>query len=500
MSETLKNEHSTSTSEHEIRRQKVKDLQEIGISAWPEFKPVDATSDELCKIAKENTSEETAHAYAFSGRVIAKREHGKTCFLVLQDRKGSIQAYFKSDILGHEAFEHFLKFVDVGDILWVKGSLFLTKTHEPTIKVVEWQLSSKCLNPLAEKHSGLTDTEMRYRKRYLDLICNRDSFEKFKKRSQIIQEIRNCLIEKDFLEVETPMLQPIPGGAAARPFVTHHNTYDFDLYLRISPELYLKRLVVGGLERVFEINRNFRNEGISTKHNPEFTMIEFYMAHGDYRNGIDLTEEVIRSAAKIVSPDLKVKFGEHDLDFSRPFARLSVKEAIVEFGKVEARELEESNINALLSQNKVALRKSASYGEKLFALFEALAESKIVQPTFVIGYPIEVSPLAKRDPKDPMTAARFELFVCGMELSNGFTELNDPFDQAERFLAQAQAKAEGDDEAHHYDADYINALEYGLAPTVGVGIGIDRLVMLLTDTQSIKDVILFPTLRPKEKE
>lgn len=492
--------NSGSSSEQEIRRQKVSELHEMGISAWPEFKPVDATSDALCKIAVENGHADNADQYAFSGRVIAKREHGKTCFLVLQDRKGSIQAYFKSDILGQEAFEHFLKFVDVGDIVWAKGSLFLTKTNEPTIKALEWQLSSKCLNPLAEKHSGLTDTEVRYRKRYLDLICNRDSFEKFKKRSQIIQEIRSCLLSKDFLEVETPMLQPIPGGAAARPFVTHHNTYDFDLYLRISPELYLKRLVVGGFERVFEINRNFRNEGISTKHNPEFTMIEFYMAHGDYRNGIDLTEEVIRSAAKTVSSDLKVKFGAHELDFSKPFARLSVKEAIIEFGKVSLEQLEESNIDTLISQHKVALRKSASYGEKLFALFEALAESKIVQPTFVIGYPIEVSPLAKRDPHDSMTAARFELFICGMELSNGFTELNDPFDQAERFLAQAQAKADGDDEAHHYDADYINALEYGLAPTVGVGIGIDRLVMLLTDTQSIKDVILFPTLRPKDKE
>jgi lysyl-tRNA synthetase class 2 len=312
-----------------------------------------------------------------------------------------------------------------------------------------------------------------------------------------VQNVRNFLVAQDFLEVETPMLHPIPGGAAARPFVTHHNTYDFDLYLRIAPELYLKRLVVGGMERVFEINRNFRNEGISTKHNPEFTMLEFYMAHGDYKNGINLTEELIRSASKVVSDNQKVFFNQHELDFSQPFERLSVKEAVCKFGGLKLHDLDEKNLDHVLHQNHAECRKNASYGEKLFAMFEAVAESKIVQPTFVIGYPIEVSPLAKRDPENPEIAARFELFVAGMELANGFTELNDPFDQATRFQQQAQAKADGDHEAHLYDADYVHALEYGLPPTVGVGIGIDRLTMLLTDTQSIKDVILFPTLRPK---
>lgn len=498
MSEKNQEEQNLSlASESHIRREKVKELESMGVSPWPEYKPVDLTADKLSEIAKGNGEKEDGKEFAFSGRVMARREHGKTCFLVFQDRTGSIQGYFKKDILGDESFAKLSKFVDTGDYVWIKGSLFLTKTGEPTIKASEWQLTSKCLNPLAEKYHGLTDTEQRYRQRYLDLISNRDSFDKFKKRSEVVQEIRRFLTDKDFLEVETPMLHPIPGGAAARPFITHHNTYDFDLYLRIAPELYLKRLVVGGMERVFEINRNFRNEGISTKHNPEFTMLEFYMAHGDYEAGINLTEELIRAAAETVSPDAKVNFSGNELDFSKPFERLSVAQAVEKFGGISSADMSEDKIDAVLTQNKVEMRKGASYGEKIFALFEAVAEDKIVQPTFVVGYPIEVSPLAKRDPKDPKTAARFELFICGMELSNGFTELNDPFDQAQRFKDQVEAKDAGDDEAHHYDADYVTALEYGLPPTVGVGIGIDRLVMLLTDTQSIKDVILFPTLRPR---
>lgn len=485
-------------SESQVRREKVKELESMGQSPWPEYKKVDATSDKLCQLAKEAGQSEEGQEYAFSGRVIARREHGKTCFLVFQDRKGTIQGYFKKDIIGDDSFAKLSKFVDNGDYVWVCGPLFLTKTGEPTIKVLAWELTSKCLHPLAEKYHGLTDTEQRYRQRYLDLISNRESFEKFKKRSKVVQEIRSFLSGQDFLEVETPMLHPIPGGAAARPFVTHHNTYDFDLYLRIAPELYLKRLVVGGMERVFEINRNFRNEGISTKHNPEFTMLEFYMAHGDYQSGIDMTEKLIQAAAKTVSDDAKVSFDGNVLDFSKPFQRLSVAEAVEQFGGVSKEQMSEQNIDSQLEANNAAMRKGASYGEKVFALFEAVAEDKIVQPTFVVGYPIEVSPLAKRDPQDRKTAARFELFACGMEVANGFTELNDPFDQAQRFKDQVEAKDAGDDEAHHYDADYVNALEYGLPPTVGVGIGIDRLVMLLTDTQSIKDVILFPTLRPKK--
>lgn len=485
-------------TEAQVRRQKAQELEVLGISPWPAYKSVNATSIELREKALLQGQIESTQRCAFSGRVIASREHGKSAFLVLQDRKGSMQTYFKQDTVGQESFERCLKFVDVGDIVWVSGPLFLTKTGEPTLKVIEWQLSSKCLNPLAEKHAGLTDIEQRYRQRYLDLICNRDSFEKFILRSKIIQSIRSYLIEQDFVEVETPMLHPIPGGAAARPFVTHHNTYDFDLYLRISPELYLKRLVVGGMERVFEVNRNFRNEGVSTKHNPEFSMLEFYMAHGDYKDGIDLTEKLIRAAAAVIWQTQSVVFNQHELDFSRSFDRLSVKEAIVKFGNVNLQDLDAANINATLIKYQAECRKNASYGEKLFAMFEAVAESKIVQPTFVIGYPIEVSPLAKRDPENPELAARFELFVCGMEIANGFTELNDPFDQAARFRQQAEAKADGDHEAHLYDAEYIHALEYGLPPTVGVGIGIDRLVMLLTNTQSIKDVILFPTLRPKK--
>lgn len=481
-------------NEHEMRIAKVKKMQEEGISPWPSYKPVCTTITQ--GVAQFLETGDESKEYELAGRIMTKRDHGKTFFCHIQDRSGSVQIYIKKDEIGEQAFEHFKHHIDAGDTLWIKGFFFRTKMGEVTVHVKELTLLSKSLHPLPEKYHGLTDVEQRYRHRYLDLISNPESAEKFKKRSGIMQAVRQFLHNKEFMEVETPMLHPIPGGAVAKPFITHHNAYDIDLYLRIAPELYLKRLVIGGFERVFEINRNFRNEGVSTRHNPEFTMLEFYMAHGDYKTGMELTEQLIQHAVLNNFPTLKIQFGPHELDFTAPFKKMTIPESLIQIGGLKAEQLTESAIDTVIQENKVEIKeKNPDYGVKLFALFEHFVEAKIVQPTFIIGYPISVSPLSKRDPQDPSQAARFELFVCGMELANGFTELNDPFDQAERFKHQLVAREGGNDEAHHYDAEYIHALEYGLPPTVGVGIGIDRLTMLLTNTASIKDVILFPTMK-----
>lgn len=481
------------TTEHEVRLRKIKDMQAVGVEPWPAYKPVSAT----CKQAIDafSAAPEAESSFTLAGRLMSRREHGKTIFCDIQDRSGRIQLYVNKQNINEESFENFKKFIDVGDIIWVKGVMFTTKLGEITLKVDEISLLSKSLHPLPEKYHGLVDVEQRYRQRYLDLISNPESQIRFKKRSKMVQSARNCLLAHDFLEVETPMLHPIPGGAAARPFVTHHNAYDMDLFLRIAPELFLKRLVVGGFERVFEINRNFRNEGVSTRHNPEFTMLEFYMAHGDYRDGIALTEEIIQKAVKENFDSLDVEFGDKKISFKAPFKRLTVAESIVEIGGLTKEEISKESIDKTMAARKLDMGRVASYGEKLYFLFEVLVEQKIIQPTFITGYPVEVSPLAKRDPQDPTIAARFELFVACMELANGYTELNDPIDQAGRFKQQVESRAAGDEEAHHYDEDYVQALEHGLPPTVGVGIGIDRLVMLLTNTTSIKDVILFPTMK-----
>ncbi|MBT4594718.1 lysine--tRNA ligase [bacterium] len=492
--------HSAKSDEFIVRSEKVESLKAGGISPWPESKPISHTCSDLTAVDVQEGGEATAESFKVAGRVIAKREHGKTIFATIQDRSGTIQLYLKKDVLGDDNFYKLKLFVDLGDFLWVDGPLFITRTGEKTVKVAEWTILSKSLHPLPEKFHGLVDTEQRYRQRYLDLISNSESREKFIQRSKIVRGMRKFLGDKDFLEVETPMLHPIPGGATAKPFVTHHNAYDMDLFLRIAPELYLKRLVVGGLERVFEINRSFRNEGVSTRHNPEFTMLEFYMAHGDYIAGMELTEQLICSIAKTVFFGKTLfEYGTKKISFETPFPRLSVREALVKIGRFNPSGLEPETIDIVLKDNSVELKNSeASYGEKLFTLFEEKVEAKIIQPTFITGYPIEVSPLTKRDPNDETTAPRFELFAAGMELANGYNELNDPFDQADRFRKQAKAKVAGDDEAHHFDKDYVTALEHGLPPTVGVGIGIDRLVMLLTNTASIKDVILFPTMKKKE--
>jgi lysyl-tRNA synthetase, class II len=481
------------SAEHAIRLQKVYDMQQDGIQPWPEYKPVAQTTAET--LADYAASPSETKEYSVAGRLMSLRDHGKTFFAHLQDRSGQIQLYIKKEALGEETFALFKKYIDVGDIVFARGTLFVTKKGETTLDCRELTLLSKCLHPLPEKYHGLADVEQRYRHRYLDLISNPESREKFKKRSIIVQSIRNFLQAKDFLEVETPMLHSIPGGAAARPFVTHHNAYAMDLFLRIAPELFLKRLVVGGFERVYEINRNFRNEGVSTRHNPEFTMLEFYMAHGDYETGMALVEELIKTTVTAAHGSTSFEFQGKTISVETPFKRLSVEQALMEIGGLTAEEITAANIDATMQKHNVTLPGKPGYGMKLFGLFEELVEGKIVQPTFITGYPLEVSPLAKKDPLNPMLTARAELFVVGMEFANLFTELNDPIDQANRFKQQVSARTAGDAEAHHYDAEFVKALEYGLPPTVGVGIGIDRLIMLITNTATIKDVILFPTLK-----
>jgi len=483
-----------SDEEHEIRVGKVKEMSNEKISAWPQNKPVSDTCSSTIDLYLKNPESEIEVSLA--GRLVLMREHGKTIFANIQDRSGKIQIYLRKDLLGEDEFNKLKKYIDLGDIVWCTGTLFKTKMGEITLRVKQVVLVSKCLHPLPEKFHGLADVEQRYRQRYLDLISNEQSREKFKIRSKAIQSIRNFLLENDFLEVETPMLQPIPGGALARPFVTHHNAYDMDLYLRIAPELYLKRLVVGGFERVFEINRSFRNEGVSTKHNPEFTMLEFYIAYEDYKKGMELTENLIQKVVKENFDSLEITFGDEKINFKAPFRRLTIEDSLKEVGGLSEEQISQENIDKTIKEKKLELPKGKnSYGEKLFFLFEEFVEGKLIQPTFIINFPIEVSPLSKRSEENPAIVDRFELFVCGMEFANGFTELNDPFDQAERFKKQAESKQAGDDEAHYYDADYIKALEYGLPPTVGVGVGLDRLVMILTNTSSIKDVILFPTMK-----
>ncbi|MFH0898246.1 MAG: lysine--tRNA ligase [bacterium] len=483
----------TESQEHEIRLAKVADMRNHGIEPWPEFKEITATSKQAIEDLQAAKSEEKE--YTLAGRLMTNRDHGKSFFANLQDYDGIIQIYVKQDAVGNEAFEHFKKNIDPGDYLWVRGTMFATKTGQPTLKVSEFKLLSKCLRPLPEKYHGLVDVEQRYRQRYLDLMSNPDRKEKFILRSKIIQSIRNFFAQHNFIEVETPMLHPIPGGATARPFITHHNAYDMELYLRIAPELYLKRLVVGGLEHVYEINRNFRNEGVSTRHNPEFTMLEFYMAHGNIKNGMELTEKLIHTVVSQNFDSAQLPFQDHVIDFGKPFKCLSVKDSLIEIGGLAAHDVDEKNIDATINCHNITITGTPSYGVKLFALFESLVEAKLLQPTFITDYPIEVSPLAKRNPKNPELAARCELFIAGMEAANMFTELNDPLDQAQRFKDQTTSREAGDQEAHHYDQDYITALEYGLPPTVGVGLGIDRLTMVLTNTSSIKDVILFPTLK-----
>jgi lysyl-tRNA synthetase, class II len=485
------------SQEHEIRVEKVKKLRELGIEPWPESKPVNATCAE---VINNFASEGESRVYEIAGRVIAIREHGKTAFVHMQDLSGKLQLYMRQDVVGDAVFDQFKHFIDLGDIIWVTGQSFKTKTGEITLKVTGYTLLSKCLQPLPEKFHGIADIEIKYRQRYLDLIATPESRERFKKRFEIVRLMRAFFDAHGCMEVETPMLHPIAGGAVARPFVTHHNALNMDLFLRIAPELYLKRLVVGGFDRVYEINRNFRNEGISTRHNPEFTSLECYIAYHDYLYMMELTESLFRKLAHAVCADpKKIPYGSHVLDLDDAFVRMTMQEAVQEYAQCSEADLTESNIDKVLKKHMITFdTKQATWGHKLYALFEKLVEPNLIRPTFITQFPVEVSPLAKRNPQNPLLTDRFELFIAGMELANAFSELNDPFDQAERFKEQVNARQAGDQEAHAYDADYIQALEYALPPTVGLGIGIDRLVMLLTNTTSIKDVILFPTLKKKE--
>ncbi|MGI6434086.1 MAG: lysine--tRNA ligase [Syntrophomonadaceae bacterium] len=433
-----------------------------------------------------------------AGRIMSKRRHGKAGFAHLQDISGRIQLYFRADDLGADKYELYKK-MDMGDLIGIEGLVFKTQKGEISIHVHDLVYLSKSLHPLPEKWHGLKDVELRYRQRYVDLIVNPEVKEVFIKRSQLIKEIRNYLDDKGFLEVETPMMQPIPGGATARPFITHHNALDMSLYLRIAPELYLKRLLVGGLEKVYEINRNFRNEGISTRHNPEFTMLELYQAYADYEDMMVLTEELISAIAFKVNGTMQAEFEGETIDFSTPWKRVQMLEAIKGHTGVDFKTITDDKA-AQQAARDLGLQVDAgtSRGEIINEIFEARVEEKLIQPTFVYGHPVEISPLAKRNREHPELTDRFEVFIMQREIANAFSELNDPIDQKQRFMKQAAKRAGGDAEAHMMDEDYIAALEYGMPPAGGLGIGIDRLVMLLTGSPSIRDVILFPTLRPRE--
>jgi lysyl-tRNA synthetase class 2 len=428
-----------------------------------------------------------------------RRSFGKAAFVQMQDRKGRVQLYLRKDVLGEDLYSEFEDY-DIGDIIGVSGQPFRTKTGELSIAVTEIRLLTKSLLPLPEKFHGLTDVETRYRQRYVDLIVSPDVREVFFKRSRIVALIREFMTRNDFLEVETPMMHPIPGGATAKPFATHHNALDMDLFLRIAPELYLKRLVVGGLDRVFEINRSFRNEGISVRHNPEFTMMEFYQAYATFEELMTFTEELLCHVAREVLGTLDFSYGGEPISFQRPWQRYTVKEAILRYGDIDVKSLEDRDLAYAYAQSiGLVLPEEVGYGRLITEIFEEVAESKLIQPTFITAYPTEVSPLSRKSDQDPEFVDRFEFFCAGREMANAFSELNDPRDQKERFLSQVAAKDKGDEEAHYMDEDYIRALEYGLPPTAGEGIGIDRLVMLLTDSPSIRDVILFPQLRKEAK-
>ncbi|MBW7861358.1 MAG: lysine--tRNA ligase [Rhodocyclaceae bacterium] len=430
-----------------------------------------------------------------AGRILLKRVMGKASFVTLQDLSGRIQAYVTRDGVGEETYTAF-KHWDIGDIVGVVGTVFKTKTGELTVRAGEIRLLTKSLRPLPDKYHGLTDVEQKYRQRYVDLIMSEQARFTFVARSRMIQSIRNYMVGHGFLEVETPMMHPIPGGAVARPFVTHHNALDMDMFLRIAPELYLKRLVVGGFEKVFEVNRNFRNEGLSPRHNPEFTMMEFYEAYANYRTLMDFTEGLIRHSAREALGSETFVYQGRELDLSRPFARLTIVEAIRKHHPgFTTEQLEDAGWLKQKIQAFGEKVKPGGLGSLQLQLFEACTEADLWEPTFIIDYPAEVSPLARRNDANPEITERFELFIVGREIANGFSELNDPEDQAQRFMDQVKAKEAGDEEAMYFDADYIRALEYGLPPTGGCGIGIDRLVMLLTDSPSIRDVILFPQMR-----
>jgi lysyl-tRNA synthetase, class II len=483
------------------RLSKLEDLTKDGIDPYPSTFPVTHRAGNLK--ARYDDSNDAALAAAegvtLGGRVLSLRGHGKASFAHIQDGTGKIQIYVRLDAVGEAAYRLF-KRVDVGDFLGVAGRLFRTKTGELTVQVETLAVLAKALRPLPDKWHGLSDVEVRYRQRYVDLIANPPVADLFRRRAKIIGEIRRFFDTRGFLEVETPMMQPIPGGAAARPFVTHHNALDLTLYLRIAPELHLKRCVVGGLERVYEINRNFRNEGLDTQHNPEFTMLEFYQAYADYRDLMVLTEELLSQVVGVVCESDTITYQGQQIGFTPPWPRLSVEEGLVKLGGLQPEQVRTAEgLRAAAEARNVSVNPTWGWAKLLVELFEAVVEAQLIQPTFVTDFPSELSPLAKARPDDPRYVQRFELYVGGLEVANAYTELNDPREQRRRFEAQVRARAEGDLESHLMDEDYLRALEYGLPPTAGEGIGIDRLVMLLTDAASIREVILFPLLRPEAR-
>ncbi|MEE9452368.1 MAG: lysine--tRNA ligase [Gammaproteobacteria bacterium] len=481
-----------------VRKQKLAKLQESGFT-YPNSFRINHLATDIHKQYAEETAEsllaKKVHV-AVAGRIMLRRIMGKASFVHIQDMSGRIQLYVRKDELLDDAYSDF-KTWDLGDIIGAEGELFKTKTGELTVKITKICLLNKTVRPLPDKFHGLTNRELCYRQRYADLLVNEATRKTFLIRSKLISTIRQFLCDRQFLEVETPMMQSIPGGAAARPFVTHHNSLDMDLYLRVSPELYLKRLVVGGFDRVFEINRNFRNEGLSTQHNPEFTMLEFYQAYADYNDLIVLTEEMLRYAAQQILMTTTIIYQGQEIDFSKPFIRMTVKEAILHYNlDISAAELnDEACVRKIAQRLGISLQDNFGLGKIQIEIFEKTVEAQLQQPTFITAYPTEVSPLARRNNDDPSITDRFEFFVVGREIANGFSELNDPQDQAQRFKQQVAQRREGDLEAMYYDADYIMALEYGLPPTAGEGIGIDRLAMLFTNSPSIRDVILFPHMR-----
>jgi lysyl-tRNA synthetase class 2 len=500
MTDNETNKHQDTNQIVEERRAKLRELRAQGNAFPNDFRRRHLAADLHRDYgAKSNNELEPLKVEVMvAGRMMLKRVMGKASFATIQDMSGRIQIYVTNDVTGeaeHAAFKHW----DLGDIVGATGTLFRTKTGELTVKATGVRLLAKSLRPLPEKFHGLADQEAKYRQRYLDLITNTEARRVFKDRSRIIQAMREFFVARGYLEVETPMMQPIPGGAAARPFVTHHNALDMDLYLRIAPELYLKRLVVGGIEKVFEINRNFRNEGISTRHNPEFTMLEFYEAYQDYNYLMDLTEELLRQVAQQVLGTTSLSYQGEAMDLGKRFDRLTMAEAIAKYNpNYPLAELGKPvYLRSALDAFKVEVFPTDGLGLLQLKLFEQTTEDKLIQPTFIVAHPTDVSPLARRNDANPAATDRFELFITGREMANGFSELNDPEDQAERFSEQARAKEAGDEEAMYYDADYVRALEYGLPPTAGEGIGIDRLVMLFTDSPSIRDVILFPQMRPE---
>jgi lysyl-tRNA synthetase class 2 len=484
------------------RKEKIEALKAEGIDLYPNDVKIKNTTEEILSRFSDMDQDALTRVeerFSLAGRIMAIRNFGKAAFISLQDRKGRMQGYIHRQIVGEAAYQLFNK-LDVGDIVAIEGRVFRTKTDELTIETDQLRLLSKAIHPLPEKWHGLTDIETRYRQRHLDLIVNPHVKDVFQKRSRIIQLIRRFMEERDFLEVETPMMQPRAGGAVARPFKTHHNALGMDLFLRIAPELYLKRLVTGGMERVFEINRNFRNEGISSFHNPEFTMMEFYQAYATYEDLMTMTEELFVFVAQNLLGQLTFTYQDRQIDLTPPWRRVTVKDAIIESCRIDPDVLKDLD-RAIAYARSLGLDVDdrAPLGNVIMAIFEEAAEAHLVQPTFVTHYPVEVSPLSRRNAADPGLTDRFELYICGKEIANAFSELNDPVDQRDRFLMQLKKREAGDDQAHEMDEDYIMALEYAMPPTAGEGIGIDRLVMLLTDSASIRDVILFPHMRTRDE-